>query len=285
VEQQNLLEAMDSTIAISEERLRIAENRFAIGKASKLDVLNVQVNLNEDETSKVKQQEVVSSLKITLNNLLARDLTTEFDVVREVDVDESLALLDLFEKSKTYNPDLLAIGISKRLAELELKTVKANRYPTIRLNGGYNFSESESSLGFTAQSNSRGLNYGVTASLNIFDGFNQRRSERVAKIQVDNADIMLQQQRSNVEATLSQAFQNYQTNISLSRLEDKNLQIAKQNLDITMEKYRIGTISPVEFRDAQENYLNAVVRYNATKLQAKLSEAQLKEIVGVVSLQ
>lgn len=284
VEQQNLLEAMDSTIVISQERLRIAENRFAIGKASRLEVLNVQVNLNEDETNKVKQEEVVNNLKIALNNLLARDLTAEFDVVREVDVDESLVFVDLLEKSATHNPDLLAIGINRRLAELELKTVKANRYPTIRLNGGYNFSESESSLGFVAQSNSRGLNYGVTASLNIFDGFNQRRNERIAKFQLDNADILVEQQRSQVETTLSQAYQNYQTNMRLARLEEKNLQIAKQNLDITMDKYRIGSISPVEFRDAQENYLNAVVRFNATKLQAKLSETQLKEIVGVVGL-
>lgn len=285
VEQKNLLDAMDSTISISKERLRIAENRFSIGKASKLDVLNVQVNLNEDETNKVRQLEVVHRLKIALNNLLARDLTLDFDVVPEVDVDESLALLDLLQKSKTYNPDLLAIGIEKRIAELELKTVKASRYPTIQLNGGYNFSESESSLGFVAQSNSRGLNYGVTASLNLFDGFRQRRNERIAKIEVDNAEILLQQQHSNVETALSQAFQSYQTNISLSRLENRNLQIAKENLEITMEKYRIGTISPVEFRDAQENYLNAVARYNSTKLKAKLSETLLKEIVGVVGFE
>lgn len=285
VEQQNLLEAMDTTIMISQERLQIAENRFAIGKASRLEVLNVQVNLNEDQTNKVKQEEVVNNLKITLNNLLARDLNTDFDVIRDVEVDESLALMDLLDKAAQHNPDLLAIGINKRLAELELKTIKSQRYPTIRLNGGYNFSESESSLGFVAQSNSRGLNYGITASLNIFDGFNQRRNERIAKFQLDNADLMVEQQRSQVEATLSQAYQTYQTNMRLARLEEKNLQIAKQNLDITLDKFRIGTISPVEFRDAQENYLNAVVRFNSTKLQAKLSETQLKEIVGVVALE
>lgn len=285
VEQQNLLEAMDTTIMISQERLQIAENRFAIGKASRLEVLNVQVNLNEDQTNKVKQEEVVNNLKITLNNLLARDLNTDFDVIRDVEVDESLVLMDLLDKAAQHNPDLLAVGINKRLAELELKTIKSQRYPTIRLNGGYNFSESESSLGFVAQSNSRGLNYGITASLNIFDGFNQRRNERIAKFQLDNADLMVEQQRSQVEATLSQAYQTYQTNMRLARLEEKNLQIAKQNLDITLDKFRIGTISPVEFRDAQENYLNAVVRFNSTQLQAKLSETQLKEIVGVVALE
>src|SRR5690606_40364723 len=117
--------------------------RFAIGKASRLEVLNVQVNLNEDQTNKVKQEEVVNNLKITLNNLLARDFNTDFDVIRDVEVDESLALMDLLDKAAQHNPDLLAVGINKRLAELELKTIKSQRYPTIRLNGGYNFSESD----------------------------------------------------------------------------------------------------------------------------------------------
>ncbi len=282
VEQNNLWQALDSSIAISKERLQTAENRYMIGKASKLEVLNVQVNLNADETAWIKQQEIVKNMKTILNSLLARDLDTEFNVVEDVEVDENLIFTDLLEKSKRHNPDLLAIGISKRLAELELKTVKANRYPTIRLHGGYNFAETESSLGFVAQSNSRGLNYGITASINIFDGFNQRRNERIAKIQIDQADLLALQQKNIVETSLMQAFQSYQTNVALYKLEEKNVQIAKQNLAITMEKFRIGTISSVEFRDAQENYLNAVTRYNSSKLQAKLSETYLKEIVGAI---
>jgi outer membrane protein TolC len=57
--------------------------------------------------------------------------------------------------------------IRKRVAELQLKQVKALRYPTIRVNTGYTFSDSQSSLGFTTQSTSRG-NYGFSASLNLF---------------------------------------------------------------------------------------------------------------------
>src|SRR5690606_30162867 len=191
VEQQNLLSAIDSSIVISQERLRTAENRFSIGKASRLEVLNVQVNLNTDESNRIKQEKVEKNLKITLNTLLARDLQQDFQVIREVSIDETLTLGNLLEQSKSTNPDLILISINRRLAELEEKTVKANRYPTVRLNGGYNFSESESSLGFVAESRSRGLTYGITASVNIFDGFNQRRNERIAKIRIDNAVLQL----------------------------------------------------------------------------------------------
>ncbi len=282
VEQQNLLVALDSSILISKERLRTAENRFSIGKASRLEVLNVQVNLNEDESARLRQLDLVNNLKTALNGLMARPLLTEFNVIKDVNIDQSMVLTDLLSKAAIHNPDLLRVGINKRLAELELKTIKANRYPTVRLNGGYNFSESESSLGFVARSNSRGLNYGVTASVNIFDGFNQRRNERVAKLKIDNADLAIEQRRNVIETALTQAFQSYQTSLALVHIEEGNERIAKQNLNITMDKYRIGTISAVEFRDAQQNFINAVSRFNTAKTQAKLSESLLKELVGTI---
>ena len=284
VEQNNLLQAIDSSIIISKERLQTAENRFSIGKASRLEVLNVQVNLNEDESSRLRQADVVKNLKITLNSLMARDLSIEFDVERDVEYDDTLILDELMQKAKQHNPDLQLIAINRRMAELELKRVKAARYPTVRLNTGYNFAETESSLGFVSQSNSRGLNYGVTASVNIFDGFNQRRNERVAKIQIESADLLIEQQNLTINTAIATAFQTYQTNLSLARLEETNEDIARQNLNITLEKYKIGSISAVEFRDAQENFINAVSRFNTAKLQAKLSELQLKEIIGNINL-
>lgn len=284
VEQQNLLAAIDSSIEISKERLRTAENRFSIGKASRLEVLNVQVNLNTDESNRIKQANLVRNLKITLNNLLARDLQQEFTVVKEVAIDETLKLGDILELAKANNPDLILISINRRLAELEEKSIRANRYPTVRLNGGYNFSESESSLGFVAQSKSRGLTYGVTASINIFDGFNQRRNERIAKLRIENADLQMAQTNLQIESEISQAFNVYKTNLALVDIEEKNEQIARQNLNITLEKYKIGTLSAVEFRDAQENFINAVSRYNAAKTQAKLSETLLMELIGKIEL-
>lgn len=284
VEQQNLLDALDSSIVISRERLRTAENRFSIGKASRLEVLNVQVNLNTDKSARIKQATLVRNLKIELNNLLARDLQTDFSVVKDVSINNDLKLGDILEQAKVTNPDLLLLSVNRRIAELEEKTVKANRYPVVRLNGGYNFSESESSLGFVAQSRSRGLTYGITASINIFDGYNQRRNERIARLNIENVELQNAQRQIQIESQISQAFNTYRTNLELAQIEEKNEQIARQNLNITLEKYKIGTLSAVEFRDAQENFINAVARYNAAKLQAKLAETVLMELIGKIDL-
>jgi outer membrane protein TolC len=60
---------------------------------------------------------------------------------------------------------------------------------------------------------------------------------------------------------------------------EKNEVIAKQNLDITLDKFRIGTITTLEFRTAQLNYVKKV-RYSNAQFQAKTSEIALRELAG-----
>ncbi len=280
VQQQQQLAALDTTIVISNQRLQLARNRFTIGKASKLEVLNAQVDLNTDQVALLRQKELYANGKIALNQLLARDVTTNFTVIDKLDVDKLLLLPELKALAEKQNPQIEAQIINKRVAELELKQVKAGRYPTIRVNSAYNFSESQSSLGFVAQAQSRGFNYGFTASVNIFDGFNQRRNEKVASLLVENAKLNIDQQNLILNSQLATTYQTYLTNLELITLEENNEAIAKQNLNITLDKFRIGTITTLEFRTAQLNYVNAKVRYNNAQFQGKLSEIALRELAG-----
>ena len=280
VQQQQQLAALDTTIVISKQRLTLAQNRFTIGKASKLEVLNAQVDLNTDQVALLRQKELYTNSKILLNQLLARDLTTDFKVIDQLEVDASLLLPELRALAEKQNPQLEAQIINKRIAELFLKQIKAARYPTVKVNTAYNFSESQSSLGFVSQSHSRGLNYGFSASLNIFDGYSQNRNEKIAKIQIENSKITIEQQNMALNSQLATSYQTYLTNLELIALEENNQAIAKQNLNITLDKFRIGTITTLEFRTAQLNYVNATVRYSNAQFQGKLSEIALRELAG-----
>lgn len=280
VQQQQLIKALDTTIVISKQRLKTAENRFTIGKAAKLEVLNAQVDLNTDTSNLLKQKELYETTKIRLNEILARELMTDFQVTEEVVVDDKLQFEELKGLVEKQNLQLQLALINKRVAELDLKQTKAGRYPTVRLNTGYTFVETESSLGFTSATSARGLNYGVTATMPIFNGFSQNRNERIAKLQVENSSLMAEQQKQTVNAQLASAYQTYMTNVELAKLEESNEAIAKKNLEITLDKFKIGTIPTIEFRNAQENYINAIARNSNSKFQAKISEIILQQIAG-----
>lgn len=285
VQQKQQLEALDSTLVISEQRKTFASNRFTIGKASKLEVLNAEVDLNTDQTQLYRQLELFANTKTRLNQFLARDVTTPFTVEGAMLVDESLDLKELVIEAKLKNPELQAQLINRNIAELELKQVKGRRYPLIAGSGGYNFSESESSLGFTTSNSAQGFNYGFTASLNVFDGFTQNRDEKIAKLEIANSEVVIAQQERQLETQLATAYQTYKTNVQLIDLEKRNETIAKENLDITLQKFEIGTIPTIEFRTAQLNYINATVRYSEATYQAKLSEIRLKQLAGNLDLE
>ncbi len=284
VQQQQQLVALDTTIVISNQRLALAQNRFTIGKASKLEVLNAQVDLNTDKVALLRQKELYANTKVLLNQILARDPKKDFKVVEMISVDEKLLLPELISLAEKQNPILETQIINKRVSELQLKQIKANRYPTLDLLTGYNFAETQSGLGFIAQSSSHGLSYGFNATLNIFNGFSQIRNEKIAKIQIENSKFAIEQQNQLLNSQLTMAYQTYLTNIQLIEIEVKNVSNAKQNLDITLDKFHIGTITTLEFRTAQLNYINAKVRYSNAQFQAKLSEISLKELAGNLSL-
>ena len=243
-------------------------------------MLNAQVDLNTDKTQMQRQQELHKNTKILLNEQLARDLKIDFKVIPEIFVDQQLNLEELENQVVEENPQLQAEKISKRISELQLKQIKASRYPSVYVTTGYNIGNSTSELGFSTRSQSNGFNYGFGASLNLFDGFNQNRNEKIGKIALENAEIAIAEQEQSLTSMVNSTYQTYLTNISLMELEEKNESIAKENLDITVEKYRIGIIPTIEFRTAQLNYINAKVRNSNAKYQAKVSEIILKQLAG-----
>lgn len=283
VQQQQVMASIDSAIVISNQRVTTAQNRYSIGKAAKLEVLNAQVDLNTDKSLLLGQKELYKNTKIKLNELLARDLQTEFKVVQEITFDENLVYNELKELAAKQNPQLQAQILNKKIADLNLKQVKGNRYPTVRLTSGYNFTRSEASLGFITQSSGQGFVYGVSASVPIFNGFLQNKREKAAKYEVENVSFLVDQQKLALESQMASFYQSYQTNLELIKVEEENVAIAKQNLEITLAKFRIGTITTIEVRTAQQNYIEASVRYATAQYNTKLSEINLKELAGTLS--
>lgn len=285
VKQQKLVVASDSSIVISNLRLRIANNKLEIGRGSKLDVLAAKVDYNTDTSSFLQQKNLLANYQVTLNQLLARDVNIKFTVDNNLVIDNSLSKDQLIRDAQQLNPELQNALINKKIAELNLKQVKAGRYPQISLNTGYDFSRSTTPTGFNTNFRSRGLTYGITANINIFNGFLQRQNERNAKIGINSADLTIEKTRLDIDSRLTAAFQDYVTFLDLVKLEQGNVDIARQNLDITLEKYRLGSIAPLELREAQRNAIDANSRYVEIQYQAKLAEITLKELSGTINIQ
>jgi outer membrane protein len=285
ISQNEQIKALQGAIEISRTQLRYANDKFQVGRVSRLDVYNAQVNLNTDTAALITQLQQFRTNKIQLNQLLVRDLQTEFSVGDTIIVDRSLVLGDIISKAQTQNPAILSSQINKRLADINLKQVRSTRYPQIGITSGYTFTRNKTPAGFTLQQNAQGLAYGVVASINIFDGLNQWRRERNAKLQIDNAEIGTKQTVQNIEAQISSFYVAYLSGLDLIKVGESNVELARKNLEISLEKYRIGNITPLEIREAQRNYLNAQSVYYTAQYQSKMAEVTLKQITNSINIQ
>ncbi|MBS7565827.1 TolC family protein [Mucilaginibacter sp. Bleaf8] len=285
VNQNKQIQALQGVIAISRTQFRYANERFKVGRVARLDVYNAQVALNTDTATLLSQLQQYKTSKIELNRLMARNPQTEFAIADTIVVDDRLVLANIINQAQTQNPAILSASINQRISELNLRSIKATRYPQVSVNTGYNFSNSTNPAGFARVQRSNGLNYGLAATINIFDGFNQWRRERNAKLQIENAGFNLSQVRLQIESQITDLYNSYTSGLQLIKLGQANVDLASRTLSISLEKYRLGTITPLEIREAQRNYLNAQSVFFAAQYQSKVAETTLKQIIGNISLQ
>lgn len=284
IRQQQLLVAADSAIDVSVLRTNIAKTKLELGRGSKLDVLTAQVDYNTDTSSYLQIKNFLQVAKIRLNQIMVRDISANFSVADSIDVDRGILFSKQAEIAEQQNPDVQNAFINQRLASLNLKAVRGARYPAISLNSGYSRANSTSPTGFNQRFAANGFTYGVTASLNLFNGFLQRQNERNAKIEIETSKLNLGKTKLDVSSQLLSAYQNYATYLDLVKLEQRNVDIAKESLDITLAKYRLGSIAPLELREAQRNAIDAQNRFIEMQYQAKLAETNLKAISGNINL-
>lgn len=284
ISQHKQLESTKTALEVSQVRIKNANSRYSLGRGSKLELLAAKVDLNTDTTQLLRQQDLIKNIKVQLNQLLARDLNIDFQIDDQIAIDKSLVYETLKPLIDFKNTDIQTANVNQKIAEIYIKQIKGARYPTVALNSGYNFSKNTSPpTSFSLRSNTRGFNYGLTASINVFNGFQQGRLEKNAKLELQNANYDLERIKQDVNANLLTAYQNYQTNLKLLVLEESNIEVAKENLDITLEKYRLGSIVPLELREAQRNFIDANARYANALYVTKISEVSIKEITGTLS--
>jgi outer membrane protein len=282
VRQKYLYNVAKESITISEERVKLAEEKLSVGSASQLDVLRAKVDLNADKSNLLAQEVTISSLKVSLNRLLSRDVNMDFDVDEAIEIKEGLAFNKLKEAALKNNSDVLQSEKYKILSSYDVGLSRTNYYPTISLIGGYTYQKDQSDANLVRTNRSYGYNYGLNLSWNLFNGFTTNLQHENALISLDKSEIELQQSKSLLESNMLIAYKNYEKNLEILKLEIENVSVAKENLDLAIDQLNLGSLSPLEFRDVQKNYITAQSRLSSARFTAKMSEKDLLKLSGML---
>lgn len=274
------LKILENNIEVTEERIEIEETKVDLGSGSEYDLLQARSDLSEDRAAYIRETNSLTESKIRLNELMARNPGEDFEAVSEINVNRSLAKDQLYQNLVEQNTELAIARLQEDITEVELREVRGERFPEISFTTGYSFNRNESGGGFFTFNESTGFSYGLTARVPIFDGFNINRRIQNAKINQRNAEISRQQERLRLESNFETAFRAYANAIELVDLEEENYQNAEETLDIALERFRLGSISSLEFREAQTTFLQAENRLINAKYEAKIAETELLQLSG-----
>ena len=83
---------------------------------------------------------------------------------------------------------------------------------------------------------------------------------------------MLAQQKVTINNNLRNTWENYKNQLFILKAQEKNIQTTQNNFDRTQERYNLGQVTSIEFRQAQINLVNSKTAANNAKFDAKLIE-------------
>lgn len=278
------LRNLRSSLDLSRERVRIAEERYHIGSGSRMDLQQAQVDFNADSSNVLNQLEVVHTSRIRLNELMALDNIDEQIALKDSVIRPNIFLdeVDLWQSTLASNASLLIAQKNQTLSELDYKKVKSRDYPYVKLNAGYGYTANWYEVGVTDLQQRLGLNYGLTVGLNLFDGFNRRRERRNARIQIENSQLKKQELELGLRADMSNLWMAYRNNLDLWSLEKENVIVALENHRIAIDRYKLGELSGIELREAQISLLEAEERQSIAEYSTKLCEISLLQLSGQI---
>jgi outer membrane protein len=284
VRQLQQLLSFRQALDISRDRLELAKATYEVGTRSKVDYLTAQVDYNADSVTLLTQEQNLRSAKILLNTLLVRDPLTDFAIRDTILVNPTMNIDQIRQGMQANNPLLVAAVLNRRVADIGIRLARAQRQPVVNLQTGYNFTFIDNEGGFgVAQGRNRGLTYGVTAVVPIFNGGNLRRLEANARANALAAEYQQADQKVGLDQAIAQTFTQYQNSLALLNVEVQNYKIALENIDIAYDRYRVGNSTPVEFRDVQRNSVAAQARLFDAEFNAKAAEIELLRLSSNIS--
>jgi outer membrane protein len=284
VRQKQQQKAIQEQMGLNEERLKQAEKRFSVGLGAKPDILQAKTDLNAQKAALLQQQTFIEQLKEQLNLLMAAPINTTYNVADSIPINNDLVITEILSVAENNNPSLQVAKQNITIATFTLKERKAERYPVVSINSAYNFGRLHNQRvlnNFTPITNRNlGFNYGLSATIPIFNGYNTKRQIQQAQLAIDRNKIEYEKIKAANQIAISNAFKTYELQKKTLALEEENILLAKENVYIAMERFKLGISTTLELRETQKTLEDAFNRLIAARYNTKVAETELLRLKG-----
>ena len=264
-----------------------AQTMVDVGSLARVDLLQLEAQVNQDQYSLVQAQSQLASYKLQLKQLLEIHNSEPFEVAT-LDVTDEQILAAIPDEQSIYNsalstrPEIESSRLNIEASELAISTARAGYKPTLSITASMGSNNSSGQhTEFTKQiKNNLSNSVGLTVSMPIFDNLQTRTNIRKAKYALQTSELNLQEQQKQLYSTI----ENYWLNTTTSRQQyiyaKANVQSMQESYDLVSEQFNLGLKNIVELTTGKNNLLQAQQQMLQTKYTALLNSALLNFYAG-----
>lgn len=278
VQQRQQIAFIDEVIGYDREQMAIAQAGFATGLMSRQAVLQATIDLNEDIQKSISSQTTLAAMQRELNRLLCRNPDMQFAVVDSIVIDSLPDRSLLLAIVDSCNTTIAYLQRQVTIATLTLKEARSLLFPKVTVGAGYAFRRMTSTGAGDYRYYGPQVDAGIT--LPLYQAGEATRKIRTSKLGVESAQLQLENARETIRAQLLNVVDSYDNQLKLLEIEKENVVLAKENLDISLQRYKLGQSTYLEFRQAQESYENAKTRLIGIRYAMKIAETQVKLLLA-----
>lgn len=286
VRQKQQLKALNDQIQLSAERVKLAQYKLDIGVGAKPDVLQSKVDLNAQKAAFLSQETLMAQLREQLNQVINIVPESKYLVSDTILINMSVALGDIQANLEKNNPDLLMAQKNIDIAKLVLKERKADRFPTVSLNSGYTFNRTNNKATVNPfqplYSRNFGRNIGFTIAVPILNNFTTKRLIKQSALDIQYQQLFFENQKSILNLNVINAYKDYELQKRALALEEENIVLAKENVTIVFEVYKLNSTTLIQLKEAQKSLEDAQTRLINARYNTKLAETELLRLKGEI---
>lgn len=271
---------LDETLKFSQERLNFLNASNEYGATTGTEVLRAEVDYNTDN-SNLKRQKVQRNASINrLKYVMGEINDAQYNLTSDIEIDDLGDYTKLKELAFERNSSIQQAMINREISEYDEKIIEAAYYPNVKFNAAYSYTEQESDKGFILGSKNQGYNASISASWNLFSGFQTRIADQNTEILQEKQDIFIQSIRAMIEMNIMTNYQSYSDLKEILELEVQNLKTANENFERSKSMFKYGTINSLDLRQSQINLLATEQRIVNLKYEIKTYETMILMLSG-----
>jgi outer membrane protein TolC len=282
VRQKQQLSSIKEVITYNLERVKISQTSFDAGLTSKSNLLQAKIDLNVYQENAINQQSIIIASKRTLNQFLGRNTEVSFEVIDSIPVGELFDKNELIHKLDSANTNILAFKKQVDVSKLSVKEMNSLLYPKINFNAGYGLFQNYSPQGNPSRNRTIGPSIGGTISIPLYQSGNAIRQIKTAKIQLQSDEYNLESVRIQINHQLLDAFTQFENQLSLLRIEKDNSILAKENLEISIQRLRLGQTTSLEVTLAEGSFVDSLTRLVNFEYSLKVAETKVKQLLSIL---